>query len=184
MFKLKSILAALGLVFCLAAPAMAQNADEMRGALEAHLPDWWSVTAFEVESARVAPTATSTETVMKPGATPPATSGRRAFTATIESTEQLYDPAYSLGGAAFVEAVMPAGEVLHISGAIFPNAEEGERVTLDQEGIERLGYPIDGFDTQAFIIGSEEAEQFMAEHEAARAEGDMRKLMNDEGTDL
>lgn len=157
-----------------AAHAQSASADAMESALRDHLPEWWSITSFEVtEREPVAAVSNA-----KPGTAPAAAPA--VFAATLELAEQTYIDGYSLGGAAFVDEGMAPGLTLRITGTI---ARDGE-VVVNEAGLDDLGRPLSDYETQAYVIGSPEAEAFLEEQANARADGDVRKLLNDEGTEL
>lgn len=183
----------------------------VRAETAAGLPDWWQLQDFEITeiggedlttrntgkvpnvavAVPVAPEAPVDAPVTgKPGlaAAPLPTEQFVAFRATIELTQDLYEPLYSMDGAAFVLGIMEPGLTLEVTGTI-GLAGSGDdiefgAVMLDQAGLETLGKPMSEFEQPAFVAGSDEAAAFLDEAEATRAEGMFNKLMNDDGDEL
>jgi len=185
--------------------------NQVRSEAEASLPAWWELTDFEIADfggaelavrstgkvpgpqplvplAPVAPL--DTPDTGKPGAgnAPLTTEQVVVFSATLRLTEELYEPLYSMDGAAFLSAVMGPGLSLDVTGTIGVAGSGDEAqfssVFLNQNGLDTIGKPMTEFDQPAFIEGSDEGEAYLEAAAIARAEGTMNKLMSDEGEEL
>ncbi len=176
-------------------PALGQSHESnIRDALVEAIPTWWQVVTLESneidlnaldDASEPKNPAAETSVVTgspKPGAMSAEMMASHIFSAEIELTEDLFEPIRSEGGAALVNAIMSAGTRLQVSGRF--GGDDGEPVLLDQSGLESLGRPIDEFETVAYVLGSVEADAFLESLSAARADGTLSKLMNDEGDEL
>jgi len=215
MFGPRLVSATIAAFLLVAASACAQEParssdNAIREGVAESLPDWWRITEFEVsdqeQPAETVEPADAVEPVGKgpgaaamgnvaegevsdkPGAIVPGAATAPRFAATLELTEQIYEPLYALDGTAIVQPIMEAGDQIGITGyalsqddAVF--ADPGD-IHLDQEGFVDLGRPLDAFDMPALVLGTPEADEFLASRDAVRAEGTMRKVMGDAGEEL
>lgn len=194
---MRSILHALtiaALAGVLAAPAQAQDSavpsDEIRAVLVETLPGWWRVTSFEsadyvadvADEGRDPKNPVTLTSSSKPPHRGTGFEATHSFAADIELTETLFEENYSEGGATFVEELMPSGAQLHITGTY--GAARDEVLQLDQAGLDTLGISLEDFEGNALLLGSPEADAFIEELEAARVNGTLSKLLNDEGDEL
>ncbi len=178
----------------------------LQDAAAAALPAWWQVTRIELveldetdpapaprvpgKGPEAAPAGMMPDASGgKPGAIAPGGGEAQSFTATLRLTDQIFEALYSLDGTAVIQPVLDAGEEIDVSGAV--RVIEGEDgtphysdVAFDQAGFLDLGKPRDEFEYPTVILGTEEADEFLASRDAARVEGTMRKLMGDTGDEL
>ena len=177
-------------------PAVSESA--VRAEVEANLPSWWRLEAFEVVGADVISPAPPGKLPPpapiygaggggKPGAAPLAHQ-TVAFIAALRLTEQLYEPLYALNGTAMVREIMEPGYLIDVTGSLNITGEgdtaEFSAMRMDQGGVGELGRPLDEFGLPALVEGSEEAEAFLAASDEMRAQGTMNKIMGDAGEEL
>ncbi len=174
--------------------------------IAASIPGWWRLDDFAITSvgdeelsarpASKVPSAASMPTdPMAPGSGKPGAITATgtvdqvaSFSASLSLVREIYEPLYSMEGAAFVMEIMGPGANLGVTGTIGIIGSGSDAtfsaVTLDQVGLEAIGKPLDEFEQPAFVQGSEEAEAYLAEQAAARAEGTINKLLSEEGDEL
>jgi|GEM_PF-1540805 len=215
MFSPRLVSVTIAAFFLVAASACAQeparsSENTIWDGVAESLPNWWRIAEFEVtqpessaeadepaaavEPSGKGPGAPAIDNTAdgavsdKPGAIVPGAATAPRFAATLELTEQIYEPLYSLDGIAIVQPIMEVGDQIEITGyalsqddAVF--ADPGI-IHLDQEGFVDLGRPLDAFDMPALVLGTLEADEFLASRDAVRAEGTMRKVMGDTGEEL
>jgi len=197
------LLAALA-PFLIVLPAAAQDLGVSESAVRSEvaetLPDWWQLNTFEivgVGSDIIAPAPSGKvpgpavtnggNEGGKPDASPMA-GQTAAFNASLRLVEEIYEPLYSLDGTAIVRPIMEGGFEIDITGSVGisgdGDAAEFGVVHFDQGGVMELGRPLEAFDLPALVEGSDEAAAFLAERDAARAEGTLGKMMGDTGEEL
>jgi len=204
------IVALIAVVPASCAQETASSENAIQDAVAESLPSWWRIIQFEVtqqaspqdqtspdeapEPTGKAPGVTATGNgphdgaAGKPGALVPGASVATRFAATLELTARIYEPLYSLDGTAIVQPIMDDGDRIEVTGYVLSEddmvfADPGI-IHLDQEGLLGLGRPSDEFEYPTVILGTEEADEFLASRDAARVEGTMRKLMGDTGDEL
>lgn len=178
----------------------------LQDAAAAALPAWWQVARIEmvaVDDAAPAPTPRvsgkgpeAAPAVMapdtsggKPGALAPGGEEAASFTGTLRLTDQIFEALYSLDGTAVIQPVLDADEEIDVTGVVRVTQDEDgtshySDVAFDQAGFLDLGVPRDEFEYPTVVLGTEEADEFLASRDAARVEGTMRKLMGDTGDEL
>jgi len=200
------LVALLAMVPASCAQETAATEPSLREAVAAGLPNWWRIESIELIAVdETAPTPeprvpgkgpeAAPAGVMpdasggKPGAMASGGGEARAFSATLRLTDQIFEALYSLDGTAVIQPVLDAGEEIDVSGAV--RVTEGEEdatsysaVSFDQQGFLDLGQPRDAFEFPTVVLGTEEADEYLASRDAARVEGTMRKLMGDAGDEL
>ncbi len=210
MTKINLAPVAMAALLLTAPVACAQESPEEEGSLQGAvanaIPAWWRIEHFEVleEDAGAPPTEPSAAAVPagktpedeaevvddeapKPGMTQPADPSLR-FAATLELTRSIYEPLYSLDGTAIVRPLMEEGDRIDVTGYALNGDQaaftDPDAIHFDQEGIAAIGRPLDGFGMPALVQGTDEAEEFIASRDAARAEGMLNKVVGDSGGEL
>lgn len=200
------IVALIAVVPASCAQETAASDSGLQEAAAVSLPSWWRVTRIEL--VEVDDTAPALESRVpgkgpeaapagvvpdmnggKPGALTLGGGETRSFTATLHLTGQIFEALYSLDGTAIVQSVMEAGDEIDVSGTVrVAGGEDGtisySGVSFDQAGFLDLGKPRDEFEYPTVVLGTQEAEEFLASRDAARVEGTMRKLMGDTGDEI
>jgi len=186
----KILLTGLAILLGLAGSAFAQNSGDVEAAVEAALPQGWSLSRFaildEPPAGAIEPGGKVVGAPIDEGGVAdtklpdePFNSDVIYFGGALAATEAIYEPLYALDGMAIVRALFEPGFEIPVTGAF-----DGSDVRFDQGGVAQLGRPLGGFDVPALVEGSAEAEEFLASRGAATAEGTMGKLMNEDGDPL
>ena len=183
------LLTTIAILAGLMGPSFAQTPDEIESAVEAAIPEGWSLSRFTLldePPAGAADTGGKIVGAAIDGAGASATklpedtpAGEAVyFGGALVATDMIYEPLYAIDGMAIVRPLFEEGFEIPVTGTF-----NGE-VSFDQGGLSQLGRPLGSFDIPALIEGSDEAEEFLEGRGAATAEGTMGKLMNEDGEPL